>query len=436
LVSLFVCSSTGVGADLSWSAFFIFFTSFRMTVLDTAKLFQDLTQAYYDTRKHKRNTASALTFEKNYETNLFELWRDIINWTYKISPSICFIIKDPTQREIFAADFRDRIIHHLIYNYIYKIFDRHFIYDSYSCRLGKWTHFGIHRIDHFVRSCTKNYSRDAYILKLDIQGFFMHINKNILFDQIKSSVSSFHSSPAPLQRSTLFVPPDKGELKGVCINHDFLINLIRQVIFHDSTIDCIIKWKKLDWNGLPSDKSLFNSPTNTGLAIGNLTSQLFANIYLDDLDKFIKYKLWCKYYWRYVDDFVIIDTDKQKLLSIIPVIKNFLNDKLHLTLHPKKIYFQHYSKWVQFLGTFIKPYRTYIRKRTIGKFNNKIDYIFSDLQKWLSTINSYLGLCKHHKSFKIRKKICEKLSDYYSFNPNFVCAKIKILSIQHSAYSV
>jgi len=388
-------------------------------MFDTAKLYQDLIQAYYDTRKHKRNTASALAFEKNYEINLFDLRRDLINWTYKISPSICFIIKDPVQREIFAADFRDRIIHHLIYNYIYKIFDRHFIYDSYSCRLGKWTHFGVRRIDHFIRSCTRNYSRDAYILKLDIKWFFMHINKDILFRQILKVLNK--------------CPPVKGELKGVCINYDFLINLIHQVIFHDSTIDCIIKWSKpacpvgrSDWNGLPQDKSLFNSPTNTGLAIGNLTSQLFANIYLDDLDKFIKYKLWCKYYWRYVDDFVMIDTDKQKLLSIIPVIKNFLNDNLCLILHPKKIYFQHYSKWVQFLGAFIKPYRSYIRKRTIWKFNNKIDLILSnDLEKWLSAINSYLGLCKHHKSFKIRKRICEKLSDYYSFDPNFIYAKIK-----------
>ena len=120
---------------------------------------------------------------------------------------------------------------------------------------------------------------------------------------------------------------------------------------------------------------MFHSPKDTWLAIGNLTSQLFANIYLDSLDKYIKYQLWFDYYGRYVDDFVLIDTDKQKLLSAIPKIKDFLTDQLHLTLHPKKIYFQHYTKWVQFLGAYIKPHRTYVRKRTIGNFYKKIQEI-------------------------------------------------------------
>jgi retron-type reverse transcriptase len=106
-------------------------------MLDKEKLLLDLFQAYYDTRKHKRNTHSAVNFEMNYESKIIELRNDLVNGTYIISPSICFIIKDPVQREVFAADFRDRIIHHLIYNYMYELFDRHFIYDSYSCRLEK-----------------------------------------------------------------------------------------------------------------------------------------------------------------------------------------------------------------------------------------------------------------------------------------------------------
>ena len=138
-------------------------------MLDADKLLYDLFQAYYDTRKHKRNTISAMNFEMNYEEKLFKLHNDLINGTYTISPSICFIIQDPVQREVFAADFRDRIIHHLIYNYIYEIFDNHFIYDSYSCRLNKGTHFGIKRVEHFIRSCSQNYAHDAYILKLDIK---------------------------------------------------------------------------------------------------------------------------------------------------------------------------------------------------------------------------------------------------------------------------
>lgn len=333
----------------------------------------------------------------NYESKIIELRNDLVNGNYAVSPSICFIIKDPVQREVFAADFRDRIVHHLIYNYIYELFDRHFIYDSYSCRLEKWTHFGIKRVEHFLRSCTKNYSRDAYILKLDIKWFFMHIDKYILFEKIET-----------------FLFKKKEQLT---IDYNFLIKLIHQVIFHDSMKDCVIKWKKSDREWLPDDKSLFHSPKDIGLAIWNLTSQLFANIYLDSLDKYIKYELLFSYYGRYVDDFVIIDTDKQKLLSVIPKIKDFLSEKLKLTLHPKKIYFQHYTKWAQFLGAYVKPYRTYIRKRTIGNFYKKVQEVNTckifDKELTQSIVNSYLWILNHYKTYKIRKKVLGKFSNKF-----------------------
>ena len=380
-------------------------------MLDKEKLLYDLFQAYYDTRQHKRNTSSAVNFEMNYESKIIELRNDLLSGNYTVSPSICFIIKDPVQREVFAADFRDRIIHHLIYNYVYELFDRHFIYDSYSCRLEKWTHFWIKRIEHFLRSCSQNYSRDAYILKLDIKWFFMHIDKYILFEKIQSFLSSFISKEGD-PKGGGFKKKDK-----LTIDYGFLIKLIHQVIFHDSTQNCIIKWKKSDRNWLPDDKSLFHSPMDTGLAIWNLTSQLFANIYLDSLDKHIKYELGCSYYGRYVDDFVIINTDKQKLLSAIPKIRDFLSDKLCLTLHPKKIYFQHYSRWVQFLGAYIKPYRTYIRKRTIGNFYKKVQEVNTcktfDKELVQSIVNSYLWILNHYKTFKIRKKVIGNFSNRF-----------------------
>lgn len=363
-------------------------------MLDKDKLLYDLFQAYYDARQHKRNKVTALAFEMNYESKLFTLRQELVDGTYAISPSICFIIKDPVQREVFAADFRDRIVHHLIYNYIYELFDCHFIYDSYSCRLEKWTHFGIKRVEHFIRSCTQNYSCDAYILKLDIKWFFMHIDKQILFEKIET-----------------FLQLKKDKLT---IDYDFLLRLIHQTIFHDPTRNCIIKWSKEDWVWLPSDKSLFHSWIHTWLAIWNLTSQLFANIYLDGLDKYIKYELWFFYYGRYVDDFVIIDTDKEKLLSAIPRIRDFLTKKLHLTLHPKKIYLQEIRKWVLFLGSFIKPYRTYVRRRTIGKFYQKIQELneITDKKKIQSTINSYLWILAHHKSYRITKKVFAKCGNF------------------------
>ncbi|HCB51317.1 TPA: hypothetical protein DEP21_01925 [Patescibacteria group bacterium] len=153
------------------------------------QLLLDIFQAYYDARCNKRNTLSQLAFELDFEHSLFELYEELKTRTYEIGQSICFIVSDPVKREVFASSFRDRVIHHLIYNYIYRLFDRHFIYDSYSCRLEKGTHYGIRRMDHFIRSCSQNYTRDCYILKLDIKGFFMSIDKEILKQQIAEKLN-------------------------------------------------------------------------------------------------------------------------------------------------------------------------------------------------------------------------------------------------------
>jgi len=141
--------------------------------IDKDKITLDLFQAYFDARKNKRNTINALAFEKHLEANLFALTNEIIEHKYTPKPSICFVVDKPVKREIFAADFRDRVVHHFIYNYVSLIFEKTFINDSYSCRKGKGTHYGIKRIDHFIRSCSQNYSKDCYILKLDIKGYFM-----------------------------------------------------------------------------------------------------------------------------------------------------------------------------------------------------------------------------------------------------------------------
>ncbi len=152
---------------------------------DNQQLVLDLFHAYYDARKNKRRSASVLTFEENYQRKLFELFAEIVNRQYKIGPSTCFMVKKPVQREIFAADFRDRIIHHLIFNYINPVFEKHFTKDSYSCRLRKGTSFGIQRADHFLRACSENYQKDCWILKLDIEGYFMAMDRNILFEKIE-----------------------------------------------------------------------------------------------------------------------------------------------------------------------------------------------------------------------------------------------------------
>jgi len=389
------------------------------------KILCDLFDAYYLARKNKRGTLSQLKFEIEYEKRLLELGREITSESYIISKSSCFISFKPLKREIFAADFRDRIIHHLIFNYINPIFDSSFINDSYSCRKGRGTLYGIERLDHFIRSCSENYKSDCYVLKLDIKGYFMSINKNILYRKIEEKLNKLDVVSGLVKAKTecLFDPV-------------WLLNLINKTIFHDPTKHCIVKGSKENWRGLPKSKSLFCAKKDTGLPIGNLTSQLFGNVYLNDFDHFVKHELGCKYYGRYVDDMVIVHKDKEYLKSIIPIIRQYLKDELLLELHPKKVHLQHINNGVMFLGAFIKPYRIYIRNKTKTSFYKKIQEFNAVLEKGegevassvetgfvgtvetrgiktvdknhrklVACINSYLGMMGHFNTYKLRKKM-------------------------------
>jgi RNA-directed DNA polymerase len=347
-------------------------------------------------RINKRNTANALLFEVDYESNLVKLCEEINNETYQIGRSIAFIVDKPVMREIFAADFRDRVVHHFLIGKLNNLFEKQFIHDSYSCRVGKGTHFGIQRIDKFIRQCSANYTKDCYILKLDLQGFFMSINKTILFAKLEQFIKEKY------QHS------DK----------ELIVKLCKQVIFNDPTKNCIIKGNKNDWDNLPQTKSLFHSNPNCGLPIGNLTSQVFANFYMDSFDHYAKHDLGIRYYGRYVDDFVIVHKDKEYLRNLIPKLSEYLQSELQTTIHPKKIYLQHYSKGVKFLGTVILPNRIYIANRTKGNFYNAIEkqnQIVRDHKPskeeqhaFQSSMNSYLGIMKHYKSYKLRKHMIFK----------------------------
>lgn len=365
---------------------------------------EEFFEAYFNCRSNKRNTANATAFEVDYESNLVQLCNEINNETYQIGRSIAFIVDKPVKREIFAADFRDRVVHHLIIGKLNHLFEKQFIYDSYSCRVGKGTHFGIQRIDKFIRQCSSNYTKDCYILKLDLQGFFMSIHKNILFAKLEQFIKE------------KYYYPDK----------DLLIKLCKQVIFNDSTKNCIIKGSKSDWDNLPQTKSLFHSEPNFGLPIGNLTSQVFANFYMDSFDHFVKHNLKIRYYGRYVDDFVIVHEDKEYLKKLIPILSEYLQTELQTTIHPKKIYLQHYGKGVQFLGTVIKPNRIYIGNRTKGNFFNAIEKqnkivldnkpTKEEKAAFLSSMNSYLGIMKHYKTYNLRKRVIFKRLSGYWFN--------------------
>ena len=368
--------------------------------MDKNLLLHYLYMCYLEARRHKRHTHSQMVFEANLIDNLVELRDDIINWEYKISPSIYFIQMTPIQREVFAWNFRDRIVHHLIYDIISPYREKQFIYDSYSCRKGKWTMKGIERISKFMRSCSKNYKEKGWILKMDIQWYFMAINKDILWDKNKKALNN--------RENISYFNNWLGKFLISWEFPDFLKTIIHDIIYNDPTSKGIFKWKDSDYEGLPLTKSLFYANENCWLPIWNLTSQLFSNIYLNDFDHFMKEELKLKYYWRYVDDFVVIHKDKEYLKSIIPLIKRFLYKQLALTLHPKKIYLQPINHWVQFLWAVIKPYRVYRSKRTIHNFAKMLNWCNYTPEN-IESLNSYLWLFIHYKQYRLVQKFMKKI---------------------------
>lgn len=346
-------------------------------------LYQNLYRAYFSARKDKRSKPEVLKFELDYESEIEKLYQDIINQKYTPSPTRVFVTHKPVKREIFAPQFRDRVVHHLIYNYIYQYLDAKFIYDSYSCREGKGTLFGIERAKRFMRKASHNYTRDAYVLKLDIRGYFMNINRGILYDKIIQMI-------------------DFRKLNITDTEIQILQYLIKVVSLHNAAIDAIKCSPIHYWEDIPASKSLFCTASNCGLPIGSLTSQLFSNVYMNDIDHQIKACF--KYYGRYVDDLLLVDCDKVKLLNIVPWINQQLQ-KIALRLNPRKIYLQHYTKGFYFLGQYIKPNRTYISNRIKKHFHIYIEQVNKQLKNITTaensleilvaienTLNAYFGL--------------------------------------------
>ena len=188
----------------------------------------ELFQAYFDCRSNKRRTANAMTFEVDYESKLIQLLEDINTGNYYPSKSIAIIVNRPVKREISAADFRDRIVHHLIINKLNPLFEKDYIRDSFACRVGKGTHYGIKRVDKFIKKCSKNYTEDCFVLKLDKQAFFMNINKELLFNKLQSYIVGKYHLP----------------------DQKIVIDLCRKIIFYSPIDNCIIKGFKSDWEGL------------------------------------------------------------------------------------------------------------------------------------------------------------------------------------------
>ena len=376
--------------------------SYRLT---WEQLYDDLYDAYREARKHKASKPYVRCFEENLDENLKELCDELFNRTYKPLPSSCFIITEPKKREVFAAEFRDRVVHHLYYNYTHNIYERTFIHDTYSCIKGRGTHFGIERLQGHIRKESLNYRVPCHVMYGDIRGYFMHIIRIKLLNICMKTLDKMSMHKISKYREERW--------KDV-VDMEFVGYLTCEIVMLNPINGCVLIGSPSEWADLPHNKSLYHSPEGCGLPIGNLTSQLFSNVYLNVMDQYIKRGLKCRGYARYVDDFRIVCRVKVKLLEIVPKIRVFLLVELGLSFHDGKMKIVSVWHGVEFLGAWLKPYRIYASRDTVVRIRIKLRVLArtANIDHWYSALNSYCGVLSHWNNFNLRKKLLNE-------NPEF-----------------
>jgi len=327
----------------------------------------NLYSAYSKAKKGKKNK-NFLEFDKNLNENIFNLYSDLSSLNYDSSGYNVFYIQDYKTRKILAPAFRDHIVHHAIYNYLEEIYEKHFIFDSSACRKNKGTHFGLKRLKSFVNKS----SEEDYFIKGDVSKYFYSI------DHFKLK-----------------------EILNKRIKDEKLLWLLEKII--DSHFE-----EKISAHIENSNFSI----QRKGIPIGNLLSQLFANIYLNELDEFVKEKLGVKYYVRYVDDFIILEEDKYVLKEFIFKIKDFLKNSLYLKLEDKKIQINKIKFGIDFIGYVIFKKFIRVRSKNYRRFKKSIKIKMSKFEKELvsyedlkNCFSSYFAHLSHTNSEVIKNKI-------------------------------
>ncbi len=359
-------------------------------------LLLDLYAAFVSAKQHKSNKSYVVKFERNLDANLRTLCDDLWYRRYKPEPSSCFIVEHPKKREVFAAQFPDRVVHHLYYNYTHRMFERTFIEDCYSCIPGRGTHYGIERLKMHIQKASNGYQKPCYVLKLDKRGYFMHIDRQRLSDIASDSILKM----APRRAEGI------GRSWADVLDVDFLLWLTNEIAMLNPKDNCRIAGTVDDWNGLDHAKSLFYTMDGRGLPIGNLTSQLFSNVYLNVFDQFMKRELGCKHFGRYVDDSFVVGNDKEWLRSLVAPAEQFLHQRLGLELNRGKLQILNAYHGVEFLGSFIKPETTFISNASLNRICRSITEMdMSDKDAVFRSVNSFLGILCHFSTFNIRSKL-------------------------------
>lgn len=326
----------------------------------------------------KRCKLDVSEFSKNLFMNLIELHDDLSNKIYTHGDYHHFKINDPKPRDIHKALVRDRLIHHAVYRKLYPFFDRTFISDSYSCRNEKGTHRAFKRFCEFASRSSFGHTKTVWVLKCDVRKFFASIDHQILFN-----------------------------ILGQYIPDEDIMWLVKEIVgsFHSIGAKYLIQGPALD--------------NAVGLPLGNLTSQLFVNIYLNEFDQFVKHKLKAKWYIRYADDFVILHQDRSILEIILKEISLFLNEKLHLRLHPDKISIETFSSGIDFLGWSHFPTHSVLRTATKKRMFRNIEMrkCSGDEGRLEATMRSYLGMLSHGNGYELSGRI-SRLVDVQSVEHN------------------
>lgn len=333
----------------------------------------EVEEAQLDCRKRKRHTRGCLEYELYETENNYKLFKELDSQTYEISPSDAFIVEYPCPREVFAGQYRDRVVHHLIIRRKNSQFEKVFIDASYSCRIGKGTLYGIKDTYEQIKIASDNFRKKVYIVKGDFTSCFMRISKDLMLQILKD----FTDNPW----------------------EDWLW---RKIVLNKPQDYCILKSPADRWNNFPRHKSLFGTD---GMPIGNLTSQILVNLYLTIFDWWAIVYKGIIGYGRYVDDFFAIFETAGEAQQFIKDCSCMLS-VLNMSLHPNKIKIITSDVGFEFIGAYIKPHRIYVTKRTVSKFSERMHELQdADIGEWYPTLNSYLGYLSQFKSYRIRWKI-------------------------------
>lgn len=342
--------------------------------------YENIELAFNKARKGKTLKQYVIKFEENLEENLKLLQYELITQTYKPLPLVTFILRDPKTRKISKSDFRDRIVHHVICNVIEQMFDKTFIYDNYANRIGKGAFKAIERFDQFKRKVSKNNTIICYVLKADIKHYFETVDHELLMLILEKK-----------------------------INDARVLKLIRNILSNYNTKE-----------------------PGKGMPLGNLTSQFFANVFLNELDQYVKHKLKVKHYIRYVDDFVILHTSKEKLAELKENIDGFLRIKLKLSLHPDKSKIIRLSEGAGFLGFRIFFYHKLIRKKNLRKFEKKFEEMkrlykegVIDREIVMDKFEGWLAYISHGNTYKYSKHLVREFNRCFPIKKTVKISHVK-----------